>query len=341
MKKNNVKSILTLLLILISGFAFSQEMKIESFRCLENDLSARMAKIEDINNELCALLIINTPEKGFEFFGCNVEDVIQKTGEIWVFVSPRVKFITIKHRDYGSIRNYPFPEPIRSGNVYEMKLKTTKSPQPIDTNSVKNIVEQKLNEILSQQSKGNEIPNNFISRSDVTLFKGIPIDGTKEQMVEELKKKGFRDTRETLRYLRTGFYGLESGELLSGEFNGMQVIVSVIENKGKVCGIGVVEDLKRNEAQIKRAFNDLVEQFNNHKNYTPYKANQKIDASEDISYKMRINNKEYRAIFYQKGLDGTTSTKRKVIVSLCEDGSDFRLLMYYENGFNAADGSDL
>ena len=341
MKKNNVKSLLTLLLILISGFAFSQEMKIESFRCLENDLSARMAKIEDINNELCALLIINTPEKGFEFFGCNVEDVIQKTGEIWVFVSPGVKFITIKHRDYGSIRNYPFPEPIRSGNVYEMKLKTIKSPQPIDTNSVKNIVEQKLNEILSQQSKGNETPNNFISRSDITLFKGIPIDGTKEQMVNVLRKQGFRDTKETLRYLRTGFYGLESGELLSGEFNGMQVIVSVIENKGKVCGIGVIEDLKRNEAQIKRAFNDLVEQFNNHKNYSPDKENQKISASEEIRYGLSIYNKEYRAIFYQKGLDGETSEKRKVIVSLCGDGSDFRLLMYYENGFNAADGSDL
>ena len=115
MKKNNVKSILTLLLMLISGFAFSQEMKIESFRYLENDLSARVAKVEDVNNELCALLIINTPEKGFEFFGCNVEKTIQKTGEIWVFVSPGVKFITIKHRDFGAIINYPLPEQIKAG----------------------------------------------------------------------------------------------------------------------------------------------------------------------------------------------------------------------------------
>ena len=160
-------------------------------------------------------------------------------------------------------------------------------------------------------------------------------------MVKALKSKGFQDSREDLRFLRTGFYGLESGKLLSGEFNGMQVIVSVIENKGKVCGIGVVENLKRNEAQIKRAFNDLVEQFNNHKNYKPYKENQKIAESEKVGDGLRYYNKEYRAIFYQKGLDGETSVKRKVIVSLCEDVLDFRLLMYYENGFNAADGSDL
>lgn len=180
-----------------------------------------------------------------------------------------------------------------------------------------------------------------VSQSDVTLFKGIAIDGTKERMVKALKSKGFQDSREDLRFLRTGFYGLESGKLLSGEFNGMQVIVSVVENKGKVCGIGVVEDLRRNEAQIKRAFNDLVEQFNNHKNYKPYKENQKIAESEKVGDGLRYYNKEYRAIFYQKGLDGETSVKRKVIVSLCEDVLDYRLLMYYENGFNAADGSDL
>lgn len=180
-----------------------------------------------------------------------------------------------------------------------------------------------------------------VSQSDVTLFKGIAIDGTKERMVKALKKQGFKESSEDLSFLRTGFYGLESGELLSGEFNGMPVIVSVIENKGKVCGIGVVENLKRNEAQIKRAFNDLVEQFNNHKNYSPDKENQKIAESEKVGDGLRYYNKEYRAIFYQKGLDGETSVKRKVIVSLCEDVLDFRLLMYYENGFNAADGSDL
>ena len=137
-----------------------------------------------------------------------------------------------------------------------------------------------------------------ISQSDVTLFKGIAIDGTKERMVKALKKQGFKESSEDLSCLRTGFYGLESGELLSGEFNGMQVIVSIIENKGKVCGIGVVENLRRNEAQIKRAFNDLVEQFNNHKNYKPYKENHKIDERARIEYAMGVNKKEYRAIFY-------------------------------------------
>ena len=200
-------------------------------------------------------------------------------------------------------------------------------------------IEIEKQEPVSEKEDEEEIET--FTQSNVTLFKGIPIDGTKEKMVKVLKRKGFKDTEESLDNLRTGFYGVESGELLSGEFNGMQVIVSVVENNGKVCGIGVIEDLKRNEAQIKRAFNELVEQFNNHENYKPQKANQKISASEDIRYGLYLYNKEYRAIFYQKGLDGETSEKRKVIVSLCRDVNDYRLLMYYENGFNAADGSDL
>lgn len=203
--------------------------------------------------------------------------------------------------------------------------------------------EKENTEIEKQEpaSEEDEEEIETLTQSNVTLFKGIPIDGTKEKMLKALKRKGFKDTNVSLDNLRTGFYGVESGELLSGEFNGMQVIISVVENNGKVCGIGVVEDLKRNEAQIKRAFNDLVEQFNNHENYKPEKANQKISASEDIWCELFLYNKEYRAIFYQKGLDGETSEKRKVIVSLCADGIDYRLLMYYENGFNAADGSDL
>lgn len=107
-------------------------MSIESFRCLDNDLSARVAKVKDQNGELCALIRLNTPERGFEFSGCSIATTEQKTGEIWVFVSPGVKFITIKHRDFGAIINYQFDESIKSGYAYEMKLRTARIKQIIE-----------------------------------------------------------------------------------------------------------------------------------------------------------------------------------------------------------------
>ena len=82
------KCLFLVLFVLIGGVVCSQNMSIESFRCLDNDLSARVAKVRDQNGELCALIRLNTPERGFVFSGCSIETTEQKTGEIWVFVSP-------------------------------------------------------------------------------------------------------------------------------------------------------------------------------------------------------------------------------------------------------------
>jgi WD40 repeat protein len=160
-----MRKLFTLFFItLICGVAYSQNISVASFRCLENDINARTSKVIDINGELCALIIINTTEQGFEFSGCNVEKTEQKTGEIWVFVSPGVKFITIKHRELGTIRNYPFPQSIKSGITYEMKLKTEPKQPTLDSASMMKAMEQKLLELeqkLSQnnQQQKNNIPN--------------------------------------------------------------------------------------------------------------------------------------------------------------------------------------
>ncbi|MBQ2376397.1 MAG: PEGA domain-containing protein [Bacteroidales bacterium] len=126
------KLLILFFLTLICGVAYSQNISVSSFRCIENDITARTEKVTDQNGELCALIILNTPVQGFEFGGCSIETTKQKTGEIWLFVSPGVKFITIKHRDLGSLRNYPFPMSIKSGTTYEMVLKTAKITQIVE-----------------------------------------------------------------------------------------------------------------------------------------------------------------------------------------------------------------
>lgn len=130
---NIVKKISFLFLFVLLGFlAFSQNMSVSSFRCLENDMNARVSKVRDQNGELCALIIVNTGIQGLKFTGCSIETTEQKTGAVWVFVSPGVQFITIMHRDLGQLRNYEFPESIKSGTTYEMVLKTAKITQIIE-----------------------------------------------------------------------------------------------------------------------------------------------------------------------------------------------------------------
>ena len=163
------KLLILFFLTLICGVAYSQNISVSSFRCIENDITARTEKVTDQNGELCALIILNTPVQGFEFGGCSIETTKQKTGEIWLFVSPGVKFITIKHRDLGSLRNYPFPMSIKSGTTYEMVLKTAKITQIVE----ESVTEQYLIIKSNTENANIFINNEFEGASPVRKY--LPI----------------------------------------------------------------------------------------------------------------------------------------------------------------------
>lgn len=91
--------------------------------------------------------------------------------------------------------------------------------------------------------------------------------------------------------------------MLSGQFNGQDVYLSIVANKGKVWRVAVINKTPFSEAQIKLQFNALVRQFKNSAKYDNVEEyNPTIDESEDISHEMLVNNKEYEAHFYQKAV---------------------------------------
>lgn len=91
--------------------------------------------------------------------------------------------------------------------------------------------------------------------------------------------------------------------MLSGQFNGQDVYLSIVANKGKVWRVAIINKTPYSEAQIRLQFNALVRQF---KNSTKYDNVEEyiptIDESEDINYEMSMNHKEYEANFYQKAV---------------------------------------
>ena len=155
--------------LLIGIVAYSQNMSVSSFRYLENNITALEANVTDVNGELCALIIVNTPVQGLKFGGCNIEKTEQKTGAVWVFVSPGVQFITIMHSDLGQLRDYPFPQSIESGKTYEMVLKTAKITQIIE----ETITEQYL--IIESKTPDAKIyiNNEYAGRNSAMKFLSI------------------------------------------------------------------------------------------------------------------------------------------------------------------------
>ena len=175
--------------------------------------------------------------------------------------------------------------------------------------------------------------------NDVTLFLGIPVDGTKSAMIQKLKVKGFTYDA-TL-------------DMLEGEFNGQPVFISVVTENNKVYRICIFDKNETTESQIKIRFNTLCRQFEKNGKYLPVNDYQEIGESEDISYEMLVHKKEYQAAFYQVGPNGAASYYSKSIeeieqlsnkvvwFTISERYGKYCIIMYYDNYKNQSNGEDL
>ena len=125
-----MKRIASLLLLLaITLTLAAQNISVASFTLDEKDLTANLSgtSVEDQNGQKCALLRIQTTEKGFTFdvgvLGVQKVDD-SKVGEIWVYVPAGVRRITIRHQQLGTLKDYAFPVNITAAKTYYMQLTT-------------------------------------------------------------------------------------------------------------------------------------------------------------------------------------------------------------------------
>ena len=118
-------SIFIIILIIVNSNILAQHIKVKSFCMLEKDVDARITNTKtDQNGQKTAILKIVTNERGFVFEGGIIGIVAteQKNGEVWLWIPPNAKRITIKHKKYGVLRNYIYPKKILEGTVYKMEL---------------------------------------------------------------------------------------------------------------------------------------------------------------------------------------------------------------------------
>ena len=88
----------------------AQKMNVQSFSFQSNDMTANLEGtiVYDQNDNKCALIKIETTEKGFTF-DVGVLGIVKTEyhpGEIWLYVPYGVKTITISHPTFGVLRDY-------------------------------------------------------------------------------------------------------------------------------------------------------------------------------------------------------------------------------------------
>jgi hypothetical protein len=122
-----IAGIITLIFCASAVFAQSDDgISVASFTKLENDLTARTQKKIDQNGEPCALIKVSVQGDGFIFEGdgLGIVTTVPKIneGEYWVYVPRGAKYLTIKHKTFGVLRQYAYPVKIEKQCTYEMKV---------------------------------------------------------------------------------------------------------------------------------------------------------------------------------------------------------------------------
>lgn len=100
----------------------AQQFSVRSFRMLPNDITAYIDPVRDLNGEACALIKI-VGENSFAF--STPLGIVQRkndVGEIWLYVPHGSVMLTIKHPQWGVLRDYRFSIPIESRMTYELVI---------------------------------------------------------------------------------------------------------------------------------------------------------------------------------------------------------------------------
>lgn len=158
--------VFTLILSLLFLSLSAQDFEIVSVESLPADMSAREEMKTDHNDHQCALLRVATqhisPEQRERFIfksdlGSEVVERASRNGEIWIWVSPGLKYLRIQHPDWGQyeLRLIDHVARVEALHAYKIIIKGTLT--------------------LPLQEQGNKVPTQQylafrISPTNATLF---------------------------------------------------------------------------------------------------------------------------------------------------------------------------
>lgn len=107
--------------------SFPAGFKVLGFRLLPNDVSAFITPVRDLNGVACALVKVVAPPDFAFSSPLGIVKRLNEVGEIWLYLPQHTKLLTIKHPQWGVLRDYRFAQPLESHMAYELKIGM---PQP-------------------------------------------------------------------------------------------------------------------------------------------------------------------------------------------------------------------
>lgn len=153
----------------------AQKFSVPSVNVQKNDVSAFISPVRDLNGQACALLKVEAP-KDFAFSTpLGIVKRIDEVGEIWLYLPAGTTQITLKHPEWGVMRNYRFKEALESHACYVMKVSC---PQP----EIKEIHDtvvftQTLRDTIAVKYRRPPLPHSSYIMATASLHRGGPSAG--------------------------------------------------------------------------------------------------------------------------------------------------------------------
>ncbi len=139
--------------------ASAKSFTVESFRTLPNDVSAFINPVRDLNDEDCGLIKVIASEDFAFSTPLGIVKRVDNVGEIWLYIPHGSKKITIKHPEWGVLRDYVFPAKIESHMTYELRINEPSKPvaatppEPIVTTVIDTFVMTRVDTLVIAPQK--------------------------------------------------------------------------------------------------------------------------------------------------------------------------------------------
>lgn len=100
----------------------AQEFSVSSFRSLDNDVTAFITPVFDLADEPCALVrVVGSSDFAFSS-PLGIVKRTDLTGEILLYLPKGSKSLTIKHPEWGVMRDYRFTQKLLGQHTYELRI---------------------------------------------------------------------------------------------------------------------------------------------------------------------------------------------------------------------------
>lgn len=176
MKNPRALNALIVAVIIVVAWSYelmAQSFSVESFRVLPNDVSAFINPVRDLNDEDCGLIKVMVPEDFAFSTPLGIVKREDNIGEIWLYVPRGTKKITIKHPQWGVLRDYNLPTKVDSHITYEMRLELPEShivkvENPVITTVVDTVVMTRVDTLVIAPER-KRIPFSFDAQATICI----------------------------------------------------------------------------------------------------------------------------------------------------------------------------